>query len=108
MGSEVSAANGRIASTMRSLLLLGVWSSRAPASAAIRVRSQAADALRIYRLNTEVTPNSAFALRSFAGAQLASGDTAGAVASFQKALGINPNDQQSKAAVARLKPRPFK
>jgi|SRR5579862_763644 len=72
----------------------------------VRVQNHLADALRLYQLNTQVTPGSTFAFRSLAGAQLAAGDTAGAVASFQQALAINPADQQSKAAVDRLGKKP--
>ena len=75
---------------------------------ALHARTQEADALRIYKFNTEVSPTSTFAFRSVAGAQLSAGDTAGAVASFQRALSINPNDQQSKDAIDRLHPKPFK
>ncbi len=69
----------------------------------IRARKNLPDALRIYQLNTQFSPTSTFALRSLAGGQLAAGDTAGAVASFQRALAINPNDSQSKAAIDRVR-----
>ena len=74
----------------------------------VRAQSHMADALRIYQLNTQVTPGSTFAFRSLAGAQLAAGDTAAAVASFQQALAINPADQQSRAAVDRLGKKPLR
>ena len=73
---------------------------------ALRARSKQADALRLYKLNTEFSPTSTFAFRSVGGALVAAGDTAGAIASFQRALSINPNDQQSKDAIARLRPKP--
>jgi tetratricopeptide (TPR) repeat protein len=73
---------------------------------ALRARGKAADALRFYILNTELTPNSAFAFRQAAEAQLASGDTAAAIRSFQRALAINPNDRQAKGTLERLGAKP--
>ena len=72
---------------------------------AVRSSGSLADALKLYQLNVEMVPTSTFALRSLAGAWLASGDTASAIISYERALAINPNDAQSRAAVARLKPR---
>lgn len=69
---------------------------------AIRSSGRLADALRLYVLNVEMVPSSTFALRSLAGAQLAGGDTAAAIASYDRALALNPNDSQSRAALARL------
>jgi hypothetical protein len=69
---------------------------------AIRGKKNLPDALRIYTLNTQVSPTSTFALRSLGGAQVEAGDTAAAVGSYQRALAINPNDQQSKAAIGEL------
>jgi tetratricopeptide (TPR) repeat protein len=73
---------------------------------AIRARGNLADALRFYRLNTVVTPTSTFALRQLGGAQLAAGDTASALKSFERALTINPNDGQSKHAIEVLRKSP--
>jgi len=69
-------------------------------------RGNLADALRIHLLNTEVSPTSTFAWRQAAGTQLALGDTAAAIASYERALTINPNDGQSKRAVESLKKKP--
>ena len=74
----------------------------------LRARNKLTDAMRFYKLNTEFSPTCAFAFRSVAGSQLAAGDTAGAIASFERALTINANDQQSKDALARLRPKPFR
>lgn len=74
----------------------------ADVGAALRARGKTADALRFYVLNTEMSPNSAFALEQAAGAQVAAGDTASAVRSLQKALSINPNDRQAKGMLDRL------
>ena len=74
----------------------------ADVGAALRARGKTADALRFYVLNTEMSPNSAFAFSQVAGAQLAAGDTASAVRSLQKALSINPNDRQAKGMLDRL------
>jgi tetratricopeptide (TPR) repeat protein len=72
---------------------------------AVRSAGSLADALRLYQLNIEMVPTSTFALRSLASGLLASGDTASAIASYERALALNPNDAQSRAALARLKPR---
>jgi tetratricopeptide (TPR) repeat protein len=69
-------------------------------------KGKPADALRLHLLNVESVPRSTFALRQAAQTQLALRDTAAAIASYEKALVINPNDAQSKAALERLKRRP--
>jgi len=69
---------------------------------AVRSSGSLPDALRLYQLNVEMVPTSTFALRSLAGGQLTAGDTVAAIASYQRALAINPNDGQSRAALARL------
>lgn len=69
-------------------------------------RGKAADAVRFSMLNTRVSPNSGLAFRQAAEAQLAAGDTTAAVASLQHALAINPNDQQAKRTLDRLKKTP--
>jgi tetratricopeptide (TPR) repeat protein len=78
----------------------------ADVGAALRARGKTADALRFYVLNTEMSPNSAFAFSQAAQAQLAAGDTAAAVRSYQRAIGINPNDRQAKAALDKLGGKP--
>jgi hypothetical protein len=65
--------------------------------------SRLADALRLYQLNVEMVPASTFALRSLAGGLLAAGDTATAIATYERALAIDPNDGQSRSALARLR-----
>lgn len=69
-------------------------------------RGKASDAARFSLLNTRLSPNSVFAFRQASEAQLAAGDTSGAVASLQRALAINPNDQQVKRSLDRLKKAP--
>lgn len=66
-------------------------------------RGKAADATKLSLLNTRMSPNSAFAFRQAAEAQLAAGDTAAAVASLQHVLAINPNDRQAKGMLERMK-----
>ena len=78
----------------------------ADVGSAIGRRGNLPDALRIHLLNTEVSPTSTFAWRQAAGTQLALGDTAAAIASYERALTINPNDGQSKRAVESLKKKP--
>lgn len=72
----------------------------------LRLRGRLPDALRVYALNTQVTPTSGFAFRSLAGGQLASGDTVAAIASLEAAVRINANDQQAKRALERLARKP--
>jgi tetratricopeptide (TPR) repeat protein len=71
----------------------------------VRASGALADALRLYQFNVEMVPTSTFALRSLAEASLAAGDTAAAIASYERALTINANDSQSSAALARLRGR---
>jgi tetratricopeptide (TPR) repeat protein len=78
----------------------------ADVGAALRARGKTADALRFYLLNTEMSPNSAFAFSQAAQAQLAAGDTAAAIRNFQHALTINPNDRQAKGILDRLGAKP--
>ncbi|HEY2374556.1 MAG TPA: c-type cytochrome [Gemmatimonadaceae bacterium] len=73
---------------------------------ALRARGKTADALRFYILNTQMLPTSGFAFRSAAEGQLAAGDTASAIRSYQQALTINPNDRQAKGALERLGQKP--
>ena len=75
----------------------------AEVGAALRARSKTPDALRFYLLNTEMLPASAGALQQLAGAQLAAGDTAAAVASLEKAVAIDPNDRRAKGMLDRFK-----
>jgi photosynthetic reaction center cytochrome c subunit len=74
----------------------------------LRARNLLADALRLYILNTEVSPKSGFAFRMAADGQLAAGDTAAAVASLRRAIAINANDQQATRALERLGAKPPK
>lgn len=78
----------------------------ADVGAALRARGKTADALRFYVLNTELTPNSAFAFRQAAEAQLAAADTASAIRNLQRALTINPNDRQAKQTLDKLGAKP--
>ena len=78
----------------------------AAVSQSLMSRGRAADAATLSALNTKVSPNSGFAFRQAADAQLAAGDTAAAVASLQRALSINPNDQQAKRTLDRVKKTP--
>jgi tetratricopeptide (TPR) repeat protein len=64
------------------------------------------DALRFHLLNTEFAPNSAFAHRQAGQAFLAAGDTTKAIASFERAIAIQPNDQQTARTLDSLKKRP--
>ena len=77
----------------------------ADVATALRRRGKLADAVRFYLLNTEFSPNSGFAHRQAAEGYLAAGDTAAAIASLQRALGINANDPQAKQRLEGLRTR---
>ncbi|HUQ82853.1 MAG TPA: c-type cytochrome [Gemmatimonadaceae bacterium] len=78
----------------------------ADVGSAIGRRGNLPDALRTHLLNVEVTPASTFALRQAAGTQLALGDTAAAITSYERAVALNPNDGQSKRALETLRKKP--
>ena len=80
-------------------------SSLAQVGGALRQQNRLADAVKFYMLNLEFAPSSSSAWSQLGGAQLASGDTATAIASFQKALSLNPNDRQATRAMQSLKPK---
>ena len=69
----------------------------------LRDRGRLADAVRLYVLNTEVNPTSGFAFRQAAEGHAASGDTASAIASLEKALAINDKDRQAREALEKLR-----
>ncbi|HVT39405.1 MAG TPA: c-type cytochrome [Gemmatimonadaceae bacterium] len=73
----------------------------------LREQNHLADALRLYLLNTELSPNSGFAFRMAADGQLAAGDTAAAVASLRRAVAINANDRQATQALEQLAKKPL-
>ncbi|MGH7585889.1 MAG: c-type cytochrome [Gemmatimonadales bacterium] len=62
-----------------------------------------ADALRLLERNTEENPESAFAWRSLAEAQLETGNKAGAIASFERALALQPQDTRTEARLKELR-----
>ena len=76
--------------------------SLAEVGAALRAKNNTPDALRFYLLNTEVNATGA-AYQQLAGAQLAAGDTAAAVASLEKAVALSPNDQRVRQMLERIK-----
>jgi hypothetical protein len=78
----------------------------ADVGSALGRRGNLPDALRTHLLNVEVTPSSTFALRQAAGAQLALGDTAAAITSYERAVALNSNDGQSKRALETLRKKP--
>ena len=75
----------------------------ADVATALRRRGKAADGLRFNLLNVEMVPTSGFAHRQAAEAHLALSDTASAVASLERALGINANDAQARDRLAALR-----
>jgi Flp pilus assembly protein TadD len=50
-----------------------------------------------------MNPTSTFALRQLAQTHLAARDTSAAIAAFERALRINPNDAQSRRALDALR-----
>ncbi len=76
----------------------------ADVAGALRADGKLADAVRLYVLNTTFLPTSAFAHRQAAAGYLAAGDTAQAIAFYQRAIAINPNDRQAQQALNTLKP----
>ena len=80
--------------------------SLAQVGGSLRQQNKVADALKFYMLNLEFAPSSSSAWSQLGGAQLAAGDTATAIASFQKALSLNPNDRQATRMMQSLKPKP--
>jgi tetratricopeptide (TPR) repeat protein len=80
--------------------------SLAQVGSTLQQRSHTSDALRFYMLNLEFSPTSAQAWSQAAGAQLASGDTATAIKSYEKALSLDPKDRQATRAMQTLKPKP--
>jgi hypothetical protein len=72
---------------------------------ALRRRGRLSDAIRFYVLNTEFVPTSGFAHRQAAEGHLAVADTVSAIASLQRALGINANDSQAKSRLEGLRKR---
>jgi hypothetical protein len=73
---------------------------------ALRARGQLPDAIRFHALNTQMSPQSTFALRQLAQAHVAATDTAAAIAAYERALAINANDAQSRRALEVLRRRP--
>ena len=71
----------------------------------LRRRGRAADGLRFNLLNTEFVPNSGFAHRQAAEGHVALGDTTAAIASLERALVINANDQQARQRIDMLRRR---
>lgn len=80
--------------------------SLAQVGMALRARQRFADAVRFYLLNTEFAPTSAFAYRGVAEGQLAAGDTVAAIASYEHALTLDPNDPQIHRALDALRRAP--
>ncbi len=72
----------------------------------LQERSRLADAVRLYKLNIAFSPQSGFALRQASNALLATGDTAAAIATLERALVVNAKDSQAKSALERLKKTP--
>lgn len=69
----------------------------------LQQRSRTSDALKFYMLNLEFSPTSSGAWSQLASGQLAAGDTATAIKSYEKALSLNPRDRDATMALRALK-----
>jgi tetratricopeptide (TPR) repeat protein len=67
------------------------------------VPSRADEAIRFLEMNLELFPSSARTYVALAGAQTAKNDTAGAIASLEKALAIEPNNAQARRTLDQLR-----
>ncbi|MEO7101735.1 MAG: c-type cytochrome [Gemmatimonadaceae bacterium] len=72
----------------------------------LQQRSRTSDALKFYMLNLEFAPTSGPAWSAAAAGQLASGDTAAAIKSYEKAVSLNPKDRRAARALQMLQPKP--
>lgn len=73
------------------------------AANAVERAGATADGVSLLRRNTEEHPGSAFAWRSLAEAQAKAGDRAGAIASYEKVLALQPEDRRSAARLQELR-----
>ena len=62
-------------------------------------------AIALYRLNTELTPNSPHAWSALGDAWMAKGDTPQALTAFEKALALKPGDAHAAEMVRKVKGR---
>jgi cytochrome c-type biogenesis protein CcmH/NrfG len=65
-------------------------------------KARMADAIRLFELNAALYPNSGNEYDSLAEAQLASGDKANALITYQKALALDPTNRNAAEMVQRL------
>jgi CubicO group peptidase (beta-lactamase class C family) len=65
--------------------------------------NQVADAIAVFRRNVELHPASANVYDSLGEAYAAAGDTARAIASYEKVLTIDPQSDNARAALAKLR-----
>ena len=70
-------------------------------------RRKLSDAVRVQLLNAEMSPTSTFAFWMAGATQLTAGDTAGAIASLQKAVALNPNNQGALGLLQQLGRKPL-
>jgi hypothetical protein len=63
---------------------------------------QVAQAVAVFRLNTSVFPHSSNVWDSYGESLVAAGDSAGAIASYRRAVAIDPNNGSSLQALQRL------
>jgi cyclase len=67
-------------------------------------RQRMADALAIFKFNTELFPESWNVFDSYGEALAANGDTAQAIVNYEKSLKLNPESTSAVAALKRLRP----
>ena len=73
------------------------------AANAVERAGATADAVILLQRNTQEHPGSAFAWRSLAEAQAKAGDRAGAIASYEKVLALQPEDRRGAARLQELR-----
>jgi tetratricopeptide (TPR) repeat protein len=73
---------------------------------ALQQTGRLGDAVRLYRLNTELLPNSQFAHRQLGFAYLLIGDSVSALATFKRRLELVPDDDETKRLIDVLTKRP--
>jgi tetratricopeptide (TPR) repeat protein len=76
-------------------------------AATLQTQGKTADALRLYKLNTQLLPTSGFAYRQLGFGYLTAADTASALAAFSKRLELQPDNPEAKQLVATLSRKPL-
>jgi tetratricopeptide (TPR) repeat protein len=68
----------------------------------IEVDRDTTKAIALYQLNAELYPGSPNAFRTLGEAWMAKGEVKQAIAAYQKAVALNPNDQHATDMIRKL------